>query len=205
MEYSWVDVPFILECWDLWVKHHGRHRFFQHEKLWGDPDTESRLADDAGGTSGAVRPARDYFAHDYDAFLAKAGQNMSFPGDHTSWIEVHRDTTIPERLLTGPWDDAALQKLFWLVRAGARLAPDQTWEITLEGYRTAMATETTPPTANVNLPVIRLLLNLGGSNHWPRFAYNAELKKLKSVIRHTRGEALKTYEVLYHLVANTYT
>jgi len=46
-------------------------------------------------------------------------------------IDVHPAARIPDGLLGSPgprsWDDVRL--LFWLIRAGARLAPDQTWEV----------------------------------------------------------------------------
>jgi hypothetical protein len=159
------------------VQRYARDRFFQHQKLWGDPDTVNKLDDDPGGINN-FKSARQYFLHDYDAFCSNVNDQLPPLGDETSWIEVHLDTHIPERLLTGPWNEEDTQKLFWLYRAGARLSDEQTWEVTLEGYRHAMATETNPPTGNINLPVIRLLFILG-RDHWPEHVVSSEFDKLE--------------------------
>ncbi|KAK8005268.1 hypothetical protein PG990_011305 [Apiospora arundinis] len=205
LEYSWVDVSFITECWDLWVKRYGRDRFYQHEKLWGNPDTPNRLdcgsePDDLEGATPISGMA--YFMHDYDSFVAKSAHNMTYLGDHTSLIEVHCDTEIPEKLLTGPWNEDEVKKLFWLVRAGARLSATQTWESTLEGYHAALAEETEPPTGSINIPVIRLLLKLGGSDHWPKNVLAKELGDLFEQIGHVPDEARSRYQAIYYMIAS---
>ncbi|ETS78485.1 hypothetical protein PFICI_10547 [Pestalotiopsis fici W106-1] len=186
LQYSWVDISFILSCVDSWAQKYARDRFYQHQKLWGDPpstfdaDSQDQLPEedeaDAGGI-GSFTSASRYFEHDYAAFAAQAERGDPLPAldDEWSWIEVHRETQIPDGLLTGPsWDDAAMRKLFWLVRAGARLSSDQTWETTLEGYHNAMKSTGDD---HVNLLVIRLLLTLAG-DHWPAHIASAELDKL---------------------------
>ncbi|KAK8099261.1 uncharacterized protein PG998_012502 [Apiospora kogelbergensis] len=205
LEYSWVDVSFITECWDLWVKRHGRNRFYQHEKLWGNPDTANRLdcgggPDDSKGSTPLSGMA--YFLHDYDSFVAKSAHDMTYLGDHTSLIEVHCDTEIPEKLLTGPWDEESVKKLFWLVRAGARLSATQTWEVTLEGYHTALAEETEPPTGRINIPVIRLLLKLGGADHWPKNVLSKELGDLFERTRRVSPKAGPMYQAIYNMIAS---
>ncbi|KAI0124740.1 hypothetical protein BJ170DRAFT_474203 [Xylariales sp. AK1849] len=172
LQYSWVTISFILECMDLWVRRFARDRLFHHEKLWGNPSTPNQLDDDPGGIT-HFGLARQYFQHDYEAFCSL---KMPLFID-ASWIEVHFETQIPDILVTGPWDEDARQKLFWLYRAGARLSTDQTWEVTLEGYHNAMASETDPPSGNIEIPVIRLLLILGFSD-WPHHVVELELRKL---------------------------
>ncbi|KAK8024128.1 hypothetical protein PG993_012194 [Apiospora rasikravindrae] len=207
LEYSWVDVSFIMECWDLWVKRHGRDRFFQHQKLWGSPDTPNRLdSSDPDGLEGSPPPSgMAYFLHDYDSFVAKSAHNMTYLGDHTSLIEVHCDTEIPDKLLTGPWDEAAVKKLFWLVRAGARLSATQTWESTLEGYHTALSEETEPPTGRINVPVIRLLLKLGGTDHWPKNVLSKELGDLFERAGRVPDEARLKYQAVYYMIASKWS
>jgi hypothetical protein len=197
---------------DSWAQRNARDKFYQHQKLWGHPpsassssslDTSSRdlLQLDEGeeeegkdtstGGIGSFMSASRYFQHDYAAFCAQAERGDPLPAlddddddvvEPGSWIEVHRDTHIPDGLLTGApaWDDAAVQKLFWLVRAGARLSADQTWETTLEGYHNAVRGRRSVSSGggDVNLPVIRLLLILGG-DHWPSHVASAELEKLQ--------------------------
>ncbi|KAK9414263.1 hypothetical protein SUNI508_02362 [Seiridium unicorne] len=177
LRYSWVDVSFILDCMDAWVKRSARNRFFQHQKLWGDSNSLRKLDDDPGGF-GNFRSARQYFEHDYDAFCSKVHHDLPALNGQPSLIEIHPDTQIPDNLLTGPWDEGATQKLFWLVRAGARLSADQTWETTLEGYHKAIAGNSEFRDGDINLPVIRLILILGG-NHWPQYVADSELAKLQ--------------------------
>ncbi|KAI1876036.1 uncharacterized protein JN550_001532 [Neoarthrinium moseri] len=207
LQYSWVGISFILDCMDSWIQRYARSRFFQQRKLWGDPDTEHKIEDDSGGVDN-YRSAREYFQHDYDAFCSKIGAELPPVNDETSWVEVHRDTQIPDGLLTGPWDEAAVQKLFWLVRAGARLSPDQTWETTLEGYQNAMASETEPPSGNLNLPVIRLLFMLGG-NHWPEHAAKSELSRLhkreKSLRNACSADVYQKYAVVASMMVQRYS
>lgn len=60
-----------------------------------------------------------------------------------SHVEVHPGTYIPDDLLAGPFMDEdgnyqigeeKMRRLFWLVRGGACLQEDQTWEVTLGGF-----------------------------------------------------------------------
>lgn len=62
----------------------------------------------------------------------------------SSHLEVHPGTSIPYDLLSGPFEseDGDIQmgeekmlRLFWLVRGGACLQQDQTWEVTRQGFR----------------------------------------------------------------------
>lgn len=183
---------------DSWAQRNARDKFYQHQKLWGHPPSASSSLeegeedqDTSTGGIGSFTSASRYFQHDYAAFCAQAERGDPLPAlndddddvvEPGSWIEVHRDTHIPDGLLTGApaWDEAAVQKLFWLVRAGARLSADQTWETTLEGYHNAVRGRRSVSSGggDVNLPVIRLLLILGG-DHWPSHVASAELEKLQ--------------------------
>jgi hypothetical protein len=185
LQYSWVDIDLILDCVDAWVQRFAASRFFQHRKLWGDPDTSHKLDDDPGGF-GNYKSARQYFQHDYDAFCSHIDDHLPQVDNQSSWIEVHRDTQIPDDLLAGPWNERATQKLFWLVRAGARLSAEQTWETTLEAYHCAMGAGTAVQNGGINLPVIRLLMILGG-NHWPPHIASTELEKLQAKERLLRA------------------
>ncbi|KAI1504995.1 hypothetical protein F5X99DRAFT_405630 [Biscogniauxia marginata] len=173
LEYPWASISFILNCWDHWVRRHARDRHFEHIKIWGDP--ESLDTDTLVETSNSVQGGRHYFFHDYNAF--REVERLNQPDlvakfrhgqEPVAWIEVHPDTRIPDHLLTGPWNEEALQKLFWLVRAGARLSPDQTWELTLQGFQNAV-TNTESPTGSLNLTVLRLFDTLKAFETWPQY------------------------------------
>lgn len=181
LQYSWVDVSFILSCMDSWAHRNARDRFFQPQKLWGDSAAFPLPENEDDGGIGAFASAGRYFEHDYDAF--RANLDLDLPAlaadEPPGWVEVHCETQIPEGLLTGPWDEEAARKLFWLFRAGARLSADQTWETTLEGFHNAMRAGPEGGRAGtVNMPVVRMLLLLAG-NHWPAHVASAEIDKLK--------------------------
>lgn len=107
---------------------------------------------------------REKLAFDFDCFLryimppstdahAFSGrQPLRIHGDRLrallgTHLEVHPGTKIPMSLLSGPFesDDGSIdmgvekmQRLFWLVRGGACLQEDQTWEATRTGFQHIM-------------------------------------------------------------------
>lgn len=96
-----------------------------------------------------------------------------------TFYHVHPDTRIPESLLLTPWDnEESLQKLFWLVRGGARLSPDQTWELTYVSWQNALSggphSQTSGSPSNINFTAIRLLDHLGICQDWPRHLLDRE-------------------------------
>lgn len=132
MELPWVDIDFILRAQQTWADTYARHR-------WYEPYNEP-------GAFGAF-DARRLFAQDY-ALLLRSGQNpmpvCTFAAD------VHPHVRLPLSLVTGPWDDEAQQRLFWLVRGGVSLespsSPTRTlpWEYHREFLHNAAVRAETP-------------------------------------------------------------
>lgn len=207
LQYSWVDISFILDCTDSWAQRFAKNRFFRHHKIWGNPGILHQWEDDSGGF-GSFKSARHYFQHDYDAFCTQTDHDSPPLQAGSSWLEVHHETNIPDELLTGPWNEAATQKLFWLVRAGARLSHDQTWETTLEGYHNATRSSTASNGDTINLPVVRLLLTLGG-DHWPKYVADSELQKLQDMETTLRDkgqiEAYRKYACIAAMLLRVYS
>ncbi|KAI2639405.1 hypothetical protein GGS21DRAFT_429275 [Xylaria nigripes] len=180
---SWATIDLMLDCRDIWIRRHAQNRPFEHVHLWGIPITPCLYTGTgvAVGVSG-IKEARYYFYHDYEAFRNIEQMNSYTAADSylsercTTWIEVHRSTQIPDELLTGPWDEKDLQKLFWLIQAGARLSPDQTWELTCEGYREATLDPCSP-----NVTVIRILRSLDAFRKWPHHIRVEELFKISNL------------------------
>ncbi|KAH9884866.1 hypothetical protein F4778DRAFT_522866 [Xylariomycetidae sp. FL2044] len=170
LEFPWTNVSFILQCWELWARRNARDRFYPYPEARNPPapgsfESSAICPSHAGEVSGPS----EIFLHDYNLCL----QSLDV-ADYTeilqcvNLIEVHRDTRIPDRLLTGPWDEEAVQKLFWLVRAGARLSPEQTWEVTLQGFWNAIREdEDDGPTQNRSRLIIKILDILSASKTWP--------------------------------------
>ncbi|OTB08314.1 hypothetical protein M426DRAFT_316941 [Hypoxylon sp. CI-4A] len=198
LQYSWVNIHFILDCWDFYVK----GRFYKerslsplidpdgpfafhlhHVRLWGDPIESVAVLKAENHYRINPEKASDCFWHDYSAFgqyelspvdLDRFLRNVpSFIRSNNnspthSFLQVHRDTRIPDELLSGPWDIADLQKLFWLVRGGASLSPDQTWELTYQGLRTAMYPDLPKKLRQCNRHVVRILMLLRAFQAWPQ-------------------------------------
>lgn len=182
---SWVTIDMILDCWDIWVRRHARNLPFEYFPFWGNPTcpVSYRGSDDTVGIS-RIKESRCYFYHDYDAFRNVEHHNAysehveyRLARSPNTWIEVHGLTKIPDGLITGPWDEGSLQKFFWLVRAGARLSPDQTWEVTHEGFLNAISDQYAP-----NMTVIQLLHTLDAFKKWPRHLKGEEFDKIESIM-----------------------
>ncbi|KAI1744572.1 hypothetical protein F4680DRAFT_405335 [Xylaria scruposa] len=183
---SWATIDMILDCRDIWVRRHARTRSFQYPALWGDPIEPNPYtgSDTAVGMSD-MEEARFSFYRDYNAFrnieclstYSEASKYYKSESNPDIRIEVHRFTEIPDDLLTGPWDEASLQKFFWLVQAGACLSTGQTWEVTREGFSNAMSDQCTP-----NLTVIRLLNILGAFMTWPSYVRKQEYDNIDNVM-----------------------
>ncbi|KAI3327018.1 hypothetical protein HD806DRAFT_380079 [Xylariaceae sp. AK1471] len=182
---SWTTIDIILDCWDIWVRRHAQNLPFEHIPLWGTPITPSYYTDSGVATGVShIKEARCYFYHDYHAFRNVEQQSTYSAGvlyraerNAYTWIEVHRSTEIPDGLITGPWDEGSLQKFFWLVQAGARLSPGQTWEVTREGFHNALSDECAP-----NLTAIRLLHILGAFQEWPKHVRQEEFRKVDVIM-----------------------
>lgn len=180
----------ILDCRDIWVRRYARNLPFQHIPLWGNPIEPSPYTG-SGATIGVsdIKEARFYFYHDYNAFRNIEHMNSSSWSEYSTdpnsstWVEVHKSTEIPDDLLTGPWDEGSLQKLFWLVQGGARLSSVQTWEITREGFRCAIWDQRVP-----NLTVVRLLNILGAFQEWPSGVRREECQKINYVMSNRKPD-----------------
>ncbi|KAI1156301.1 hypothetical protein F4825DRAFT_322279 [Nemania diffusa] len=187
---SWATIEMILDCRDIWVQCHAQYAPFNYVPLWGDPINPSSYTG-SGVTVGIsnIKDFRCYFYNDYDAFGNVEYQNTFSEKEyrkehnHETWIEVHRSTEIPDHLITGPWDEGSLQKLFWLVQAGARLSPNQTWEDTLRGFRNAIYDQDAP-----NFTAVRLLSILGAFREWPRRVQDEEFYKFTCFLNTCKGD-----------------
>lgn len=64
--------------------------------------------------------------------------------------DVHPRTRMPARLLTGPWDDEKLRRLFWLTRAGIHMNDYMPWEVRLQSLDNAVISAPEPSALVVN-------------------------------------------------------
>ncbi|KAI0883772.1 uncharacterized protein GGS22DRAFT_166068 [Annulohypoxylon maeteangense] len=186
LEFSWTDISFILKCWDLYVVRRARRRL-----LCGYATTTSRFhlchprpIANALETMGEHNvtdeiASSDEFWVDYRLFRDlevwegdDRRKNVdSYLGLFASntFYQVNSETRIPDTLLLSPRSEADLQKLFWLVRGGASLGPDQDWEFTQEVYHNALL-ECKRKNGQLSYAVIGILYILGALRLWPEHA-----------------------------------
>ncbi|KAI1392431.1 uncharacterized protein F4822DRAFT_129360 [Hypoxylon trugodes] len=187
LECPWADISFILECWDLWVRRRAKKPFrLKHIRPWGDPDNIWNVMGEDEHLLVDPQKASHCFYHDYAAFRQIEELNketLSHFGDEPRgerFRQLHSDTRIPDSLFMSPLDGDALQKFFWLVRAGVHLSSEQTWEVTLQAFRHAVPQESPRP-GQLNLTVVRLLDALMAFVKWPEHILDAEIERIDSL------------------------
>lgn len=172
---SWVTIDLILECQKIWIWRYARNKHFRYLPLWG-----GLIADDGSQVSvgiDVIEEPRSYFYRDYDGFRHREVQGIKDTYRFCTRIEVHKFTKIPDALISGPWNENSFQKLFWLVRGGARLSSDQTWELTCEGFNNAISDQYA-----FNMNVIHLFHHLDVFKKWPEHVKQEERHKIARFI-----------------------
>ncbi|KOS17666.1 hypothetical protein ESCO_003244 [Escovopsis weberi] len=123
----WATVDVLLQAQQSWADRHApaRAAWYEHLNLPLHPDfyqSDAQAAavaavaashDLAGGF--AHFRSRDCFAADY-AIVRQRPAVQRFP--LRAFQDIHPRTRIPVALITGPWDEEARQRLFWLCRGG---------------------------------------------------------------------------------------
>jgi hypothetical protein len=121
-------LPIILDAQQLWFRRHGQGRHYQHL-------AEMEALSPGHGTEGFghVRSVHECFDAELRIFThATTKLELSRYGagkNRRTHIDVHPQTMIPDVLLSGPFDREMCDRLFWLMKAGARLSSEQTWEV----------------------------------------------------------------------------
>lgn len=150
LELPWVNIDFILQAQQSWFNKH-RDRHFHHSVPWEDDGEEIGHA--RSHLSGF--DARECFEADYQQAL----KWPAFKEPLKDWTlkDLHPLIRIPTDLITGPWDDEKLRRLFWLFRGGVDMESEvrnqPPWEIKLECLRRAVLDATEPNALVVNLLV----------------------------------------------------
>lgn len=133
---------FITQCFDQCARifpepMRGCDIFGELNVTSDDGDAKVVVEDPAGEMNAA-----EQFMVQFTTFVDKEnwGQSRwtSHPVDLNSSHMFHPKTRIPDALITGPWDNEALKKFFWLTRVGACFQEDQTWELAFTGLQIAL-------------------------------------------------------------------
>lgn len=133
---------FITQCFEQCARifpqsMEGRDIFGDLNMAFDDEDAKVTVEDAAGEMNATERCFMVQFA----TFVSKkraVDKWVSLRVVIDSISMVHYKARIPDDLITGPWDDEALKKFFWLTRVGACFQEDQTWELAYTGLETAL-------------------------------------------------------------------
>lgn len=157
---------FIAECFEQCARRYPEYM----------NDTKYTVAGGDGSAS-EMTSAEGYFLREYTRFRHQDPLGRTLVPSGISL--VHVNTRIPDALVTGPWDDESLPKLYWLICARAATGDDngsgngnggyqedQTWELPYKGVETAFALSATRP--EIAVPALALLKHTIPWLEWPR-------------------------------------
>ncbi|KAI9904043.1 hypothetical protein N3K66_000572 [Trichothecium roseum] len=138
LRQPWATTDFILQAQQTWAESYGRGRWYQHSLPWNEEPIDLKHSHHGGHCH---FDSRKCFEVDYQQALKWAPfQSSSYPWGYQ---DVHPKAQAPTDLLTGPWNDEQLRRLFWLTRGGlmgfnARGDNAPSWEIKLQFLRNAI-------------------------------------------------------------------
>ncbi|RCI14126.1 hypothetical protein L249_8271 [Ophiocordyceps polyrhachis-furcata BCC 54312] len=137
LQLPWVDIDFILQAQQTWADRYARDRWYQHSSPWHHDD-ETINAHHAGGF--AHFNARACFELDFQQAVKSSLPFRQWPEWRTQ--DVHPLARMPTSLITGPWNDEQLRRLFWLTRGGIMMdhkdRPVPPWEVKLQCLENAV-------------------------------------------------------------------
>ncbi|KAI1212593.1 uncharacterized protein F4807DRAFT_457391 [Annulohypoxylon truncatum] len=210
LEFSWVDISFILSCWDRYIVRRAKQlRLDSHASInlrfqLGQHTPPVNALQTTGESS--VAGTSDNFWADYRLFR----DLETWEGDHrrvhvghqlelftaSTLYQVNANTRIPDKLLCSAKSETDLQKLFWLVRGGASLAPDQNWECTQEAFRNAFP-EGMRTCGQLSYALMGIHFMLGTAQGWPAHVFSEAIAALNDLETNSQLGVLRRFR--YHL------
>ncbi|KAK0723849.1 hypothetical protein B0T21DRAFT_372594 [Apiosordaria backusii] len=190
----------------MWYRQDGAKRCWDKAPcIWwtrtiqAQEDEEGQQAEEGNHTKDkqqeeptSVPEIKDWFDQDWQEFCEACSYDektrayreiaMNVVSDTTKgYLDLNRWTTIPDRLLKGPFDLEKTKLLFWLVRGGARiLKQEHNWEVTKLGFEQIMALEDNI-TLGPYLIYFYHVLGVFDDGHWPDFLLEEKLEWLQAM------------------------
>lgn len=138
-----VDIDFILQAQQTWADRYARDRWYSHSSPWHQ--TNDEVGHVHAGGHGHF-DARACFEVDYQQAVKLALPFRQWPEWRAQ--DVHPLVRMPTALITGPWNDEQLRRLFWLTRGGIMMdhkdRPLPPWEIKLKCLENAVISAPEP-------------------------------------------------------------
>ncbi|RSL43200.1 hypothetical protein CEP53_011818 [Fusarium sp. AF-6] len=198
-ELPWVKIDFILQAQQTWADTHAKDRYYEHclPKTDSDKRPLTHTSDHPiQGHKGGFN-ARQCFEADYQVV---SSWEPTKDVDCWAQCDVHPDFRAPRSLITGPWDEEKLRRLFWLRRAGWAFHWDGEsvdWESRLECLRNAFIDAPVPSVLITNLLD---LLHLGQG--LPTDILQKERRRIEQRLEWGGDDAIGR-EVLHHVHSGT--
>ncbi|KAI6357355.1 hypothetical protein MCOR25_007692 [Pyricularia grisea] len=134
LEQKWLTTARLLQAQQVWLATGRRPQpvFYRVPS----PFLQVRLRRKAPGIGreGFIRDedfqVQSQFDFEFEKVVVAEEEDVQRP--YPNMLEVHPETSIPDRLITGPWVEEDLRLLFWLGRAGATMSENQSWELVVE-------------------------------------------------------------------------
>ncbi|KAI2464423.1 hypothetical protein F4781DRAFT_436446 [Annulohypoxylon bovei var. microspora] len=204
MEFPWTNISLILRCWDMYIERRVKspekfkaaieYSTDEPQKLITTP---TRLPWDCHLIF-EPQKANAYF-HEYYAQFRGLEHPIVVdyigPLSLGNYYQVHADIRIPDSLLLSPRTEGNLQKLFWLVRGGACLSPEQDWEFTLNVFNTALSEDFDQP-GHLGFSVVEILYYLKAYKQWPEYVFDDVTNTRESVKSRASATLFNHYEPL---------
>ncbi|KAK4194597.1 hypothetical protein QBC40DRAFT_259859 [Triangularia verruculosa] len=217
----WMNIDLLLQAQQVWYRQQGTKRCWKKSQCiyWTlntqtPQDQEGQQAEgvheaqEAGDKEPDVPEIQVWFDQEWQEFRGafsavddhgsyKRGLIMGIAEDkNKGYLDLHPLTPVPDRLLKGPFDLQKTKLLFWLVRGGARILPQHSWEVTRVGFEQIMSLEGDNITLAPYLLFFYHRLGVFEWGHWPDFVLQEKADWLDEMLRKvSRADAPEKYRL----------
>ncbi|TLS21728.1 uncharacterized protein PpBr36_09149 [Pyricularia pennisetigena] len=136
LEQKWLTTARLLQAQQVWLATRRRPQPVYYRVPSPFLQVRRRRKSPGIGREGFIQDqdfqAQSQFDLEYDKVVVADEDEDKVQRPYPNMLEVHPETSIPDRLITGPWVEEDLRLLFWLGRAGATMSENQSWELVVE-------------------------------------------------------------------------
>ncbi|PHH68343.1 hypothetical protein CDD80_7585 [Ophiocordyceps camponoti-rufipedis] len=191
-----VDIDFILQAQQTWADGYARGRWYSHSSPWPwqkpNDDDDGDEADNPHTDGHGHFNARACFELDFQQAVKRSLPFRQWPEWRAQ--DVHPLVRMPTSLMTGPWNDEQLRRLFWLTRGGIMMdhkdRPPPPWELKLKCLENAIVSAPEP-----NALVANCLMGCWIYVHLPREVVSRLLTSLERRIQYGH-DSLESNKIL---------
>ncbi|KAH9436965.1 hypothetical protein MCOR27_002662 [Pyricularia oryzae] len=136
LEQKWLTTARLLQAQQVWLATGRRPQPVFYRVPSPFLQVRHRRKAPGIGREGFIKDedfqVQSQFDLEFDKVVLAEYDDEEVQQPYPNMLEVHPETSIPDRLITGPWIEEDLRLLFWLGRAGATMSENQSWELVVE-------------------------------------------------------------------------